>query len=181
LADPTVPRAPARGEREGNLVARKRLKGGPRGLPAPRLTKAQTKILRKFSDNAKQLAKRLRQEARDSKSELVKANRPTIRPIRRGVLTKTTKLNTWLGEESKARARIEVTFIKSGKNKGKFKDSKTGKYVDRSTINRRSGAYRYHATVRHLHKILGGKYATARKAYKAFLIAGILKAIEFES
>ena len=147
---------------------------------APRLTKKQTAILRQFSKNAKELASRLRTEARRLKSEAISKERATLRPGKKGTLTKKTMLNTWTEETTKQRARMEVAYIKSGKHKGMFRDKRTNKIVTQATVNRRAAMYRYHSQVQHIHKILGGSYAQARKGYKAFLIAGVLKATEFE-
>ena len=147
---------------------------------APRLTQAQTKLIRKYSKNAKEFARKARQVAREEKAKLIKEHRQ-LSSAKRGSLTKRTGLNTWETVAAKTRARLEVRAILKGKDKGKYKDTKTGKIITRGTLNRKIGAYRYHSQVRHLRLILGGSYAQARKAYKAFLVAGVLAAIEFES
>ena len=144
------------------------------------LTKAQTKILKKFSTNARELAKRIRAEARKEKARILKET-TKISPKVRGVLTKVGALNTWTVHEAKQKARLSVTLIRRGKDKGKFRDNATREVISAATVNRRAGALKYHAQVRHIQHVLKGNYAQARKAYKAFLVAGILRATEFES
>lgn len=162
-------------------MARFKLKSKGGQGKAPKLTKAQTKILRKFGANARDMARRMKAEARRAKSEIIKEARETMGGNLKGKLVKVTSLNTWTTEQAKERARVNVTLIKRGPNKGMFRDRKTKELVSPATVNRRSAAYRYHANVRHIQNVLKGSYAQARKAYKAFLVAGILKATEFES
>jgi hypothetical protein len=153
-----------------------------------KLTKADKRLLNKFykgrKEKRKALASRIKRAAAIKKAALIKAKFPVYDARHRRVIAAKSTLNTWLNDDARNYSKLNWKLVDdTNKNparwiyKNRNKNARGPHTVSGAYLSRSIGQHKYHAMVKFIQGELGGSYAEARRAWKAFEKAGVLNSL----